>query len=306
MRWLQLLKEFNCTATSTWTNNDDSCACHTWRAWGSPVCKKQLDQSMGQNKVRLRTCDHFSVILKIEGRDLKTKKGMKGWASWIPRSEDETSRFQELVLCSGDGRVGTHEDGDDGLAALLERLEEAAAAVKATTTALRNRNKFTVPDEIREMAAEAATCRDLVTKLWINGRASEDRDEWTEEVRVHCEKCYDDKMETSEVQAERIRHQRSRADSLAVHQGRHFQITVDRVLRAWGKMMKNKANGPADCLVTEMLQCLPMDKQFKGECRVPEAWKGLRLACIKKSDAKFEKGLRGFRAIVLWSVLLKW
>ena len=51
--------------------------------------------------------------------------------------------------------------------------------------------------------------RPVVTKLWINGRASEDRDEWTEEVRAHCQKCEDDKTETSEVQAERIRHQRS-------------------------------------------------------------------------------------------------
>ena len=49
--------------------------------------------------------------------------------------------------------------------------------------------------------------RPVFTKLWVNGRASEDRDEWTEEVRAHCENCYDDKMETSEVQAERIRHQ---------------------------------------------------------------------------------------------------
>ena len=50
--------------------------------------------------------------------------------------------------------------------------------------------------------------------------------------------------------------------------------------------MKNKATGPADCLVTEMLQCLPtetvdevahwFDKRFKGECRAPEAWKILR------------------------------
>ena len=32
-----------------------------------------------------------------------------------------------------------------------------------------------------------------VTKHWVNGRASEDRDEWTEEVRAHCERCYDDK-----------------------------------------------------------------------------------------------------------------
>ena len=72
-----------------------------------------------------------------------------------------------------------------------------------------------------------------------------------------------DKTETSEVQAERIRHQRSRGDSLAALQGRRIQITVDRVLGARGKMMKNQANWPADCLVTEMLQWLPTQRRGK-------------------------------------------
>ena len=100
-------------------------------------------------------------------------------------------------------------------------------SIKATTTALRNKNKFMVPDEKegdggrntkmqgpsedediaekglkarREFdAGRAAIPRDkvverpAVTKLWVNGRASEDRDERTEEVRAHCEKWYDDK-----------------------------------------------------------------------------------------------------------------
>ena len=131
-----------------------------------------------------------------------------------------------------------------------------------------------VPDEIREMSALAAQCRDpvrrkilrkkarkarrefdagvsalprgkivkrpVVTKLWINGRASEDRDEWNEEVKLHCEKCYDDKSETPEVQAERISEQRCRGDSVVAFQGRRVQITVNRVLRARGKMLKGK------------------------------------------------------------------
>ena len=75
----------------------------------------------------------------------------------------------------------------------------------------------------------------MATKLWINGRVSEDRDEWTEEVRAQCQRCYDDKKETSKVQAERIRDQRSRGDSLAALQDRRVQITVDRVLSAGGK-----------------------------------------------------------------------
>ena len=44
--------------------------------------------------------------------------------------------------------------GKRELEALQERLE-VAAAVKATTTATRNKNKFMIPDEIREMAAAA-------------------------------------------------------------------------------------------------------------------------------------------------------
>ena len=54
-------------------------------------------------------------------------------------------------------------------------------------------------------------------------------------------------------------------------------------------MLENKANGPANCLVTEMLECLPsetvcavahwFDKWLKGEC--PDAWKVLLLELLK-------------------------
>ena len=52
--------------------------------------------------------------------------------------------------------------------------------------------------------------------------------------------------------------------------------------------MRNKADGPADCLVMKMLH-----QRLKGECRAPEAWKILRLVFLKKPDDK----LRGFRAL---------
>ena len=135
--------------------------------------------------------------------------------------------------------------------------------------------------------------RPVVTKLWVNGRPSQDRDEWTVEVRAHCERCYDDKAETPEVQAERIRRQRISGDRRVIPQGRRVTITVDKVLRARDKMLRNKANGPAASPVTEMLQCLPtetvyevahwFDKRFYGECRAPEAWKILRLVFLIKA-----------------------
>ena len=134
--------------------------------------------------------------------------------------------------------------------------------------------------------------RPVVTKFWVNFLASEDRDEWTEEVRAHCERCYDDKAETPEVQAERIRRQRTGGDGRVAFQGRRVTITVDKFLRARGNMLRNRANRPADCLVTEMVQGLPtetvyevahwFDKRIK-ECCAPEAWTLLRHVFLEKT-----------------------
>ena len=75
-------------------------------------------------------------------------------------------------------------------------------------------------------------------------------------------KCYGDKMETSEC---RLKGSETRA--VVVIAWSHFRAGVfgsqwTGFPRARGKMMKNKANGPLDCLVTEMLQCLPMETVY--------------------------------------------
>ena len=107
------------------------------------------------------------------------------------------------------------EDGE-GLVLPHDKLVAAIAEIKATTTSSRNRNKFCVPEEIRQMASDAAKSRNpvrrrhmrkiaqksrrefgagkavpprgkvinrpVVTKVWVNSRASADGDVWTEEV----------------------------------------------------------------------------------------------------------------------------
>ena len=68
------------------------------------------------------------------------------------------------------------------------------------------------------------TCRTVAAMR----RTTSNRDEWTEKARAHCERYYDDKMETPEVKAERVLYQRTRGDSLIALQGRRVRITVDR------------------------------------------------------------------------------
>ena len=70
-----------------------------------------------------------------------------------------------------------NENGNEGLVVLQERLEEAAA-VKATTTATKNKKKFMILDEIREMTALAAKCRDLVRRKFRRKYASKARREF--------------------------------------------------------------------------------------------------------------------------------
>ena len=104
LRWFQLLKDFNCRVTSTWTNNEDSREFHTWRAWRSWGRKKQLDSAQKNlrsvtwylNQARIRTWDHFPVITTVEGREIRTKKRVKGWVGWTPVSEGEMAKFQDL------------------------------------------------------------------------------------------------------------------------------------------------------------------------------------------------------------------
>ena len=68
-------------------------------------------------------------------------------------------KFQELVLRLHDDHSTAPPEGNDeadGLALMHDRLVNAAAEIKATTTSSRNKIKFCVPDEIRLMASDAA------------------------------------------------------------------------------------------------------------------------------------------------------
>ena len=49
------------------------------------------------NKVRLRALDHFPVVVNIEGKDLRTKKGVKGRASWIQSLRKRRTSFKNSV-----------------------------------------------------------------------------------------------------------------------------------------------------------------------------------------------------------------
>ena len=133
-------------------------------------------------------------MVKIDGKEVR---------GWIPKSEEEDRSFKNLLSARMGLGSGWMMNTKEGLEALQVRLE-AAGEVMGTTTATRNKNKFKILDDIRKMATEAAKFRIpiwekhekldgnlvsvrmqcptgkivqrlVVKKLWIAGRAGEDR-----------------------------------------------------------------------------------------------------------------------------------
>ena len=89
----------------------------------------------------------------------------------------------------------------------------------------------------REFEAERAVLprervinRPVVAKLWVNGCASEDRDDGQKRsepiVNAHCERCHDDKAAAPEVQPEGTRRQRTSVDRRVALQGRRVTINT--------------------------------------------------------------------------------
>ena len=69
------------------------------------------------------------------------------------------------------GTKGWQEEGNqDGLEDLQTTLETSALTLKSSTTTTRNRSKFKILDDIMEMAAAAANCRDLETRKVLRKR----------------------------------------------------------------------------------------------------------------------------------------
>ena len=104
------------------------------------------------------------MVVHDDRKGLRVKKGKKGWAGWITKSEDDRQKFQDSVLRPSGSRGWVDDGQEGGLEVLQERVEEAAAAVMASTTATSNKNKFKNPDETRKMATEAAKCRNPVLR----------------------------------------------------------------------------------------------------------------------------------------------
>ena len=101
-RWLQTLKEFNCTVTSTpgriavTTVNIILGMLGGLGSARSNYIRYLRSATWYLNKVRLRTWVHCPVLVK-RGEGLENEEVVKGWARWIPRSARK-SKFQELVL----------------------------------------------------------------------------------------------------------------------------------------------------------------------------------------------------------------
>ena len=94
--------------------------------------------------------NQFEELGPLSCKEFESDEGKKGWAGRIPKSENARREF-----CPWGSRGWVDDEREGELASLQERLEEAAATVKAMTMATSNKNKFTILAQIRKLATEA-------------------------------------------------------------------------------------------------------------------------------------------------------
>ena len=181
--------------------------------------------------------------------------------------------------------------------------------LKSKLPELQGTGKICVPEEIRQMASNAAKCRDpvrrrylrkIAQKLGANSRRAKRccPEEGDQQACGHealgqrsCQRrqrrmdgrgkgplrtLLRRQRNNSEVQAERILSQSRSGDRCVALQGSRVMITVDKVLRARRKMPRNKGQWssrlPSDgnaAMSSDGAQWF--DKCFRGECRALEA-----------------------------------
>ena len=84
------------------------------RAFPAP-CRRRLSrpgfsllealEKLVHKRMMTQRIEHLLVVVKIEGKELQVRMGRKGWAGWIPKTEDERLTFQRQTLCPGGSRA---------------------------------------------------------------------------------------------------------------------------------------------------------------------------------------------------------
>ena len=144
------------------------------------------------------------------------RKEKKGWAGWIAESEEEKLKFQRQALCPGVSRAWVTDDRDGGLDSPQERsggqgnndgdqeqeqvpgsggdAEDGDGGGKMQECYLEERTQEQTQERQTRIRCQSRLSRGkivrrpVVKKLWVAGRASEDREELMEEVMAPCER----------------------------------------------------------------------------------------------------------------------
>ena len=163
---------------------------------------------------------------------------------------------------------GNDKIGED-LATRQKTIEIAAGEVAHHTKAERATHSLSTPENVRSREEAAARCtakikrkvlkeqarkasaehlvkccletvkkktkRKPLTELYVKGYFTEDRKEWQQELRRHCDEVYTDQEETNEIHQDRIDYFKKRGDRHFTVEGIFAEVTHDLVVQARAK-----------------------------------------------------------------------
>ena len=130
---------------------------------------------------------------------------------------------------------------------------------------------------------------------------------WAKELNRHCREIQDDPEDTDEVQKELVTDQSGNGTEVTGTGYACQGLTADFVIHAPSFVSKEKADGPEDITVPEMIQESPTEVRhvvtdsfrvrFRGESDASSSCDIVQLVLVRKADANQSQVIRGYRDI---------
>ena len=185
MSWYEIMKEFSCRASSTWSTCDDRKEmAFTRKGWGPERRVSQLDYILGPRKASIQayihkdvkswsTWDHYPVYAVIQEDDEQNffprKRERKREKDMQVGDQGMTRRRQSSKKLRCAKKDGDEKEGE--LDTIQRSIEEAAKKIAHTTRAERQKEVTRTPKLVTLKEEAAARCKRPIERKVLRNQA---------------------------------------------------------------------------------------------------------------------------------------
>ena len=206
LMWYEIMKEFNCRVTSSWSSCDrEKEMAFTQTFWDRCEWK---DDAAGLHHQIWDTWNHYPIYVSIHEDDAHNyflqKKNT--WAGWRPVDDEAKSEFKKIMMSKNVRSIikktwrqhrrtfeRAHTTKSDRVKEVRRTPQEVRIREEAAARCTKMTNRRVLKKQARKartnhlvkcsmMPGKKRLQRKPLTELYVNGKLTEDREEWIQEL----------------------------------------------------------------------------------------------------------------------------